>query len=55
MTTRQLIVVVALISILAAGLSWWMQRFELTALHTEIKDYLGKVDKFKAWEAGQGE
>ena len=53
MSTRQLIVVVALISLLAAGLSWWMQRFELSALHSEIKDYLSKNQAFKDWEAGQ--
>ena len=48
-----MVVVIAAIAICAAGLSWWMQRFELTALHSEIKDYLGKYDKFKEWEAGQ--
>ncbi len=45
-----MIVVIASIAIVAAGLSWWMQRFELESLHTEIKDYLHKYDKFRQYE-----
>ncbi len=49
-----MIVAVACVAILAAGLSWWMQRFELNGIHEEIKDYLAKHAAFNEWEAGHG-
>ncbi len=52
-TTRQLIFMVAAISVFSAGLAWWLQRFELTDLHAEVRDYLRKQDRFKQWEAEQ--
>jgi hypothetical protein len=50
-TTRQLTVLIAAITILSAGLAWWLQRYELQALHGEVRDYLRKQDQFKQWQA----
>ena len=54
MTTRQLFVMIATVSVLAAGLAWWLQRFELNQLHTDMQDYLGKIDKLNKWEEEHG-
>lgn len=54
MSTRQLIVFIAAVSVLAAGLAWWLQRFELDSLHADVRKYLANIDKFKAWEADNG-
>ncbi len=52
-TTKQLLVLIAAISVLSAGLAWWLQKFELTGLHTEVREYLDKQDRFRKWEAEQ--
>jgi hypothetical protein len=61
LSTRQLVVVLAVMTLAAAGLSWLFQRFELTelrtdlrGLHDETRDYLAKWAKFREWEAGEG-
>lgn len=53
MTTRQLLILVAAVTLLSAGLAWWLQRYELSGLHSEIKGYLAKHDAFRAWEDAQ--
>lgn len=53
MSTRQLIVAIAAITLLTAALVWFFERFEVARLHTEVATYLDKIDKFKAWEANQ--
>ncbi len=50
MTTRQFALFVLAVSVLSAGLAWWLQRFELAGLHGEVRDYLRKQDSFKQWE-----
>ena len=54
MSIRQMILLIVCISILAGGLAWWLQRFEMQNLHSEIGAYLSKLDEFRAWEAGRG-
>ena len=54
MSTKQLIALIICISVLAGGLAWWLQRFEMQNLHAEIGAYLSKFDEFRQWEAGKG-
>jgi hypothetical protein len=53
-TTRQLLFLVGAVTVLSAGLAWWLQRFELNAFHADVKRYLENFDRFRAWEAEHG-
>lgn len=53
MSTRQLLFLIGTVTVLSAGLAWWLQRFELDSLHSEINDFLKKHDNFRKWEAEQ--
>lgn len=43
-----------ILGVAAAGVVWFLERFEVAKLHTEISGYLDKMEAFKAWEAKHG-
>lgn len=50
MTFKQAIVFGIVFGLIAAGVVWYLERFELNRLHGEINDYLSKRDAFTEWE-----
>ena len=54
MSVKQTVLFAAILGVVAAGIVWWLEQFEVGRLHGEISDYLRKIDRFKEWEAEHG-
>ncbi len=54
MTWRQVVIASIVLGIVAGAVVMWLQRFEVTRLHTQMGDYLEKWDKFSKWDAEHG-
>lgn len=54
MTWKQTLALAAIMGLVAAAVVWWLERFEVEKLHEHFRQYLDKVDAFKAWEAEHG-
>lgn len=54
MTWKQTVAVAVIIGCVAAGIVWFLERFEVERLHGEVGSYLEKMDRFRAWEAEHG-
>lgn len=50
-TWKHTLLAAVVMGMVAAGLVWWLEHFEVSRLHAEVSDYLAKYDKFKLWEA----
>ncbi len=53
-TVRTAIITGVALGVVAAVVVWWLERFELAKLHTEVADYLGSYERFKLWEREHG-
>ena len=40
-----------ILGVVAAGVVWFLERFEGRRLHAEVREYLDKYDEFRAWMA----
>jgi hypothetical protein len=54
-SSRQLLVLVGAVTVLTLSLAWFLERFQSEAFHAEVRDYMGKWEAFKTWEAEHGE
>lgn len=46
--------VAVVFGVVAAGVVWYLERFETDRMLGEIQRYLAKVDRFRAYEAEHG-
>lgn len=53
MTTKQVLLLAGVIVVGCAALVWALERFEVAKLHTEMRDYLSKHDRFDEWLEGR--
>lgn len=57
MNYRQVVLIGAVLGIVAAGVVWWLERFELAKVRDEIREsmageaqsYLERYDEFRQW------
>lgn len=54
MTWKQVMVCAVILGVAAAGVVWFLERFEVAKLHTEMSDYLKKVDGFTEYLKKEG-
>lgn len=50
---KGLVVAALVLGVTAAALVWWLERFQVDKLHSEVHDYLEKYDEFRQWLAQQ--
>ena len=55
MNWRQVVVAAVILGAVAGLVVMWLERFEVEKMHTEIRGYLDRVDRFRAWEAEHGD
>lgn len=53
MTWKQTLTFALVLGFTAAAVVWYLERFEVAKLHTELSEYLANHDRFKKWEADQ--
>lgn len=54
MTWRQTMVCAVVLGIVAAGVVWGLERFEIQRLHESFRGYLERQDQFRQWQAEHG-
>lgn len=54
MTWRQVVVAAVVLGCVAAGVVWWLERFELEKMYGEIGNYIGKREEFNRWMKERG-
>lgn len=42
------------LGVVCALVVWWLERFEVTRLHGEIRTYLDRMDAFERWREEHG-
>ena len=47
MTFKQALIIAMIFGIVAGGVVWWLERFEVNKLHGEVIHYLKNQDEFK--------
>lgn len=51
-TLAQVIVAAVILGAVAGGVVWYLERFQMAKLHTEMSGYLDKWEQFRQWESG---
>lgn len=54
MSWRQAFAFALIMGLVAAGAVWFLERFEVAKLHSEIGEHLAKYDRFRVWEREHG-
>lgn len=52
---KQTLVLAALMGVVAAGVVWFLERFETDRMHAQMREYLEKHEAFRLWTAEHGE
>lgn len=52
-TWPKVIAIGLVLGLMAGAVVWYLERFEVGRLHTEIREYLGHHDAFLRWQEEQ--
>lgn len=55
MSWPKAVAVAIMLGLVAGAVVWYLERFEVARLHTEISGYLSRYDEFRNWEASHGD
>lgn len=49
MNLKQALIVAIVFGVVAAGIVWWLERFEINKFHGEVQDYMKNQNAFQQW------
>ena len=55
MQLKHAIIFGVIFGLVAAGVVWYLERFELNRLHGEVKEYLGNYEAFDSYMKERGQ